>query len=54
MVAEVFISYARSTAAAAHKIADALRAAGYSIWIDDQLPAHLDFPTVIAAFFRST
>ena len=52
-MAEVFISYARSTAAAAHKIADALRAAGYSIWIDDQLPAHLDFPTVIEEHLRA-
>jgi TolB-like protein/tetratricopeptide (TPR) repeat protein len=46
-LSDVFISYARSTAPAAQSIARALRADGYSVWIDDDLPAHRDFPTVI-------
>src|SRR6185312_12668448 len=39
-VSDVFISYARSTAAQASAAADALRAAGYSVWLDEDLPAH--------------
>lgn len=50
---DVFISYARSSGESARRIAGALRAAGYSIWIDDDLPAHRDFPTVIEQHLRA-
>jgi adenylate cyclase len=46
-VADVFISYARSTEAIAERIAKAVRSAGYSVWRDDQLPAHRSYAEVI-------
>jgi TolB-like protein/Tfp pilus assembly protein PilF len=46
-VSDVFISYARSTAAHAQALAKALRALGYSIWLDDELPAHRAYSGVI-------
>jgi adenylate cyclase len=46
-MSDVFISYARSTEADARKIADALRALGYRIWRDDELPAHRSYAEVI-------
>ena len=46
-MAEIFISYARSTEAKARKIAEALRALGYGVWRDDELPAHRPFAEVI-------
>jgi TolB-like protein len=52
-MAEVFISYARSTAETAQAMARALRESGYSVWIDDDLPAHRDFPTVIEENLRA-
>jgi TolB-like protein len=52
-VADVFISYARSTATSASMIANALRAGGYSVWIDDDLPAHRDFSSVIEEQVRA-
>lgn len=39
-------------AAAARNAAGALEADGYQVWIDDQLPAHRDFPTEIEARLR--
>jgi adenylate cyclase len=39
-MADVFVSYARPDERHAHQVADALRAAGYQVWRDDQLPAH--------------
>jgi adenylate cyclase len=44
---DIFISYARSTAAEAHRIAEALRALGYGVWRDDELPAHRAYADVI-------
>ena len=44
---DVFVSYARSTERQAHQIADALRARGYDVWRDDQLPAHRSYAEVI-------
>lgn len=44
---EVFISYARSTAVQAKLVADTLRARGYSVWRDDELPAHRAYAQVI-------
>ena len=46
-MADVFISYARSTAKQAQAAAKALRALGYSVWMDDELPAHRTFTGVI-------
>jgi adenylate cyclase len=44
---DVFISYARSTEADAQRIAEALRALGYGVWRDDELPAHRAYGDVI-------
>ena len=46
-MAEVFISYARSTATEAHAVAEALRGLGYGVWRDDELPAHRAYADVI-------
>jgi TolB-like protein len=46
-VSDVFISYARSTAKPAIAAAKALRGLGYSVWIDEELPAHRNFSHVI-------
>ncbi|HEV2365575.1 MAG TPA: TIR domain-containing protein [Caulobacteraceae bacterium] len=46
-MAEIFISYARSTEAAAGRITEALRALGYGVWRDDELPAHRAYSEVI-------
>jgi len=46
-MSEIFVSYARSTERQAHQIADALRASGYEVWRDDQLPAHRSYAEVI-------
>ena len=46
-MSDVFISYARSTAAEAHAVAEALRALGFDVWRDDQLPAHRPYAEVI-------
>jgi tetratricopeptide (TPR) repeat protein len=47
-LADVFISYARATDDFARTIADALRAQGYSIWFDEELPANRVFADVIS------
>jgi adenylate cyclase len=46
-MSDVFISYARSTEAQAHRIAEALRGLGYGVWRDDELPPHRSFAEVI-------
>jgi adenylate cyclase len=46
-MSDVFVSYGRSTERQAHQIADALRARGYDVWRDDQLPAHRSYAEVI-------
>ena len=46
-MSDIFISYARSTAAKAQQVADALRALGYGVWRDDELPAHRAYADVI-------
>src|SRR5580698_4465063 len=46
-MSDVFISYARSTAAQAQQVAEALRALGYGVWRDDELPAHRAYAEVI-------
>src|SRR5579871_7011444 len=46
-MADVFISYARSTERQAQAIAGALRASGYAVWRDDELPPHRSYADVI-------
>ena len=46
-MSDVFISYARSTEPQARRVADALRALGYGVWRDDELPAHRGYGDVI-------
>ena len=46
-MSDVFISYARSTANQAQAVAEALRALGYDVWRDDELPAHRAYAEVI-------
>src|SRR5271154_3113700 len=46
-MSDVFISYARSTAKQAQRVAEALRGLGYGVWIDDDLPAHRNYSRVI-------
>ena len=46
-MSDIFISYARSTAKQARAISEALRGLGYSVWIDDDLPAHRGYGRVI-------
>jgi adenylate cyclase len=46
-MSEIFISYARSTADHARRIAEALCALGYGVWRDDELPAHRSYADVI-------
>lgn len=42
-MSDVFISYGHSTARQARGAAEALRSLGYSVWLDDDLPAHRGF-----------
>jgi adenylate cyclase len=51
-MSDIFISYARSTAAKAQQVADALRALGYEVWRDDELPAHRAYGEVIEERLR--
>jgi tetratricopeptide (TPR) repeat protein len=47
-MADVFISYARSTARIAKAAAEALTLDGYSAWMDEKLPAHRAYADVIS------
>jgi tetratricopeptide (TPR) repeat protein len=46
-MADVFLSYARASADGARRIAEALSRAGYSVWFDENLPAHRAYSEVI-------
>ena len=46
-MSDIFISYARSTAAMAQAIGEALRTQGYGVWRDDEIPAHRPYADVI-------
>ena len=46
-MADVFISYARPDEGQAERVAEALRASGYGVWRDDELPAHRAYADVI-------
>ncbi len=52
-MSDVFISYARSTQAAARTVAETLRRDGYEVWMDDQLPAHRAYADVIEERLRA-
>jgi adenylate cyclase len=52
-MSDVFISYARSTATQAQIAAGALRSLGYSVWLDDDLPAHRAYTHVIEEELRA-
>jgi adenylate cyclase len=45
---DVFISYARETGSTARAAAEAIRAAGHSVWMDDRIPAHREYADVIS------
>ena len=46
-MSDIFISYARPNEALAKQASEALRAAGYNVWRDDELPAHRAYSDVI-------
>lgn len=50
---DVFVSYCRSDEQHAARVADALRAAGYRVWRDDELPAHRSYAEVIEERLRN-
>jgi TolB-like protein len=52
-MADIFISYARSTAKQAQAIAQALRSQGYGVWLDDAIPAHRSYADVIEEELRA-
>ena len=52
-MSDIFVSYARSTERQAHAVAEALRALGYAVWRDDELPAHRSYSEVIEERLRS-
>ncbi|WP_265570202.1 TIR domain-containing protein [Sphingomicrobium nitratireducens] len=52
-MSDIFISYARSTEAVAHQIAETLRARGHKVWRDDELPAHRNYSEVIEERLRA-
>ncbi|HJP69653.1 MAG TPA: TIR domain-containing protein [Sphingomicrobium sp.] len=50
---DVFISYARTSEAEAHRIAQELRDEGFTVWRDDELPAHRAYSDVIEERLKS-
>ena len=49
---DIFISYAHSTQDEAETVAETLRALGYAVWRDDDLPPHRAYADVIADRLR--
>jgi adenylate cyclase len=49
----VFVSYARPEEPQAERVAEALRAKGYDVWRDDELPAHRPYGEVIEERLKS-
>ena len=52
-MSDVFVSYARPDEPHAQRIAEALRAEGYGVWRDDELPAHRAYADVIEERLKS-
>jgi TolB-like protein len=50
---DIFISYARPTAVHAQRVAVALRALGFGVWWDEELPAHGAYAEVIEERLRA-
>jgi adenylate cyclase len=50
---DVFISYARPSEEEAHRVAGLLRDEGFSVWRDDELPAHRAYSDVIEERLKS-
>ena len=50
---DVFISYARPSEEEAHRIAELLRSDGFTVWRDDELPAHRAYSDVIEERLKS-
>ena len=50
---DIFVSYGRSSEREAQQVADALRGDGYTVWRDDELPAHRAYSDVIEERLRS-
>lgn len=46
-MADIFVSYARPDEPHAERVAEALRAEGFAVWRDDELPAHRAYAEVI-------
>ena len=53
-MSDVFISYARPDEPQAKRVADALREQGFSVWRDDELPAHRPYAEVIEERLKSS
>ena len=47
-MSDVFISYSRDNQEVVRRLAEAVKALGYDVWWDDQLPPHLAYGDVIA------
>jgi adenylate cyclase len=52
-MSDVFVSYARPDEPQAKRVAEALRALGYDVWRDDELPAHRAYSDVIEERLKS-
>ena len=52
-MSEIFLCYARATQAEARRIAEGLRASGYGVWRDDEIPAHRPYADVIEERLRA-
>ena len=52
-MSDVFVSYARPDEPQAKRVAEALRALGYEVWRDDELPAHRLYSEVIEERLKS-
>ena len=52
-MSDVFVSYARPDEPLAERVAEMLRAEGYRVWRDDELPAHRTYADVIEERLKS-
>ena len=52
-MSQIFLSYARSTEPTARLIGESLRALGYAVWRDDELPPHRAYAEVIEERLRA-
>ena len=52
-MADVFVSYARPDEPMAERVSSALREEGYTVWRDDELPAHRTYAEVIQERLKS-